>query len=147
MLLLFVLAEQRWLPAALQRWLGNIRTVIAATSWREIWQLNLQAMLCIPLQALAVGVLCSVFGLEVPVPYLLLMAVVANLSLIIALTPSNLGVKEVIVWQLLADLHLPKVQLVGALMMDRLIQLLVLALISALGYRLLQQPPRASDNS
>ncbi len=146
-LLLFGLAEQRWLPVPLQRWLGNIKAVISATSWREIWQLNVQAMLNIPLQALALGVLCSVFGLAIPIPYLLLMAVVANLSLIIALTPANLGIKELVLWQLLASLHLPKVQLLGVMMMDRLIQLLILAVISALGYRLLQQPPQTHKRS
>jgi uncharacterized membrane protein YbhN (UPF0104 family) len=75
------------------------------------------------------------------------MAVVANLSLIIALTPANLGIKELVLWQLLASLHLPKVQLLGVMMMDRLIQLLILAVISALGYRLLQQPSQAHKRS
>lgn len=147
LLLLFVLAEQRWLPAALKRWLGNIKAVVTATSWREIWQLNLQAILNIPLQALALGVLCSVFGLDIPVVYLLLMAVVANLSLIIALTPSNLGVRELVLWQLLADLQLPKVELLGVMMVDRLIQFVILALISALGYQLLQKQPQARAGS
>ncbi len=144
--LLFVLAELSWLPLPLQRWLGNIKAVITATNWREIWQLNLQAILNIPLQAMVLGVLCSVYGLEVPVAYLLLMAVVANLSLIIALTPSNLGVRELVLWQLLADLHLPKVQLLAVMMIDRLIQFVILALISALGYRMLQKQSLTGDN-
>jgi len=140
-LMLFVLAEQRWLPAAVLRWLGNIKAVIVATSWREILQLNCETMLSIPLQALAMGVLFAAFGLPVPVPYLLLMAVVANLSLILALTPSNLGIRELVLWQLLANMELPKVQLVAVLMVDRLIQFVILVVISALGYRLLHKRP------
>lgn len=140
--MLFGLAAQRWLPERIQRWLANIRAVVASASWREVLALQAQAMLAIPLQALSLGVLCQVFGLPVPLPYLLLMAVVSNLSLVIALTPSNLGVRELILWQLLQELGLPDVALVGLLMVDRVLQFVLLSGLSVAGYRLLQQTPK-----
>ncbi len=140
--LLFGLAAQSWLPQRVQRWLANIKAVVASTGWREVLALQVQAMLAIPLQALSLGVLCQVFGLPVPLPYLLLMAVVSNLSLVIALTPSNLGVRELVVWQLLRELGLPDVTLVGVLMVDRVLQFVLLSGLSAAGYRLLQQTPK-----
>lgn len=138
-LLLWVLTEQRWLPQSVRLWLGNMRSVIAAADGREMGMLGVEAMLNIPLQALSFWVLCSAFGLAVPVPFLLLMALVSNLSLVIALTPSNLGVKELVLWQLLVPLQLPKVELLSVMMVDRILQFLVLAIISAAGYRLLRR--------
>ena len=112
---------------------------MASTSWREVLTLQAQAMLTIPLQALSLGVLCQVFGLPVPLPYLLLMAVVSNLSLVIALTPSNLGVRELVLWQLLRELGLPDVTLVGVLMVDRMLQFVLLSGLSIAGYQLLHR--------
>lgn len=137
--LLYGLAAQTWLPERVQRWLANIKAVVASTSTGEMASLQAQAMLTIPLQALSLGVLCQVFGLSVPVPYLLLMAVVSNLSLVIALTPSNLGVRELVLWQLLRQLGLPDATLVGVLMVDRMLQFVLLSGISVAGYRLLRQ--------
>jgi uncharacterized membrane protein YbhN (UPF0104 family) len=137
--LLFGLAAQSWLPERVQRWLANIRAVVASTSWREVLTLQAQAMLTIPLQALSLGVLCQAFGLPVPLPYLLLMAVVSNLSLVIALTPSNLGVRELVLWQLLRELGLPDVTLVGVLMVDRMLQFVLLSGLSIAGYQLLHR--------
>ncbi|MSQ98907.1 MAG: hypothetical protein EXR85_06400 [Xanthomonadales bacterium] len=135
---LFQLATLSWLPARARRWVGNMRDVIASTNAAEVAKLNVQAILNIPLQALALGVLCSAFDLAIPTPYLLLMALVSNLSLIIALTPSNLGVREFVLWQLLGGLDLSTVTLLGVMMVDRIVQFLILVVISLCGFRLLQ---------
>lgn len=144
-LVLFLLPTLSWLPARVRRWFSNIRDVFTSTTWREVVQLNVQAILNIPLQALALGVLCSAFDLPIPLPYLLLMALVSNLSLIIALTPSNLGVREFVLWQLLAGLDLSNVDLLGVMMIDRIVQFLILVAISLCGFRLLQS--RSPDHA
>lgn len=136
MALLYGLASQTWLPQRVQRWLANIKAVVASTSAAEMVGLQIEAILTILLQALSLGVLCQVFGLPVPAPYLLLMAVVSNLSLVIALTPSNLGVRELVLWQLLRQLGLPDATLLGVLMVDRMLQFVLLSGISLAGYRL-----------
>ena len=130
----------RCLPDKWQSRLADIKGVVTSTSAGELLPLVAEALLNIPLQALSFGVLCAAFDLEVPVPYLLLMALLANLSLIIALTPSNLGVKELVLWQLLTPLQLSQAALLGVMLVDRVLQLATLAVISALGYRLLQKP-------
>jgi uncharacterized membrane protein YbhN (UPF0104 family) len=136
MALLYGLASQTWLPQRVQRWLANIKAVVASTSAAEMVGLQIEAILTILLQALSLGVLCQVFGLPVPAPYLLLMAVVSNLSLVIALTPSNLGVRELVLWQLLRQLGLPDATLLGVLMVERMLQFVLLSGISLAGYRL-----------
>jgi uncharacterized membrane protein YbhN (UPF0104 family) len=132
------LANQSWLPTRVLRWLGNVKAVIASTSWREILTIQAETLILIPLQALAIGVLCYAFNLAIPLPYLLLMALVSNLSLIIALTPANLGIREFVLWQLLAQQDLSNTALLGALMVDRLLQFLLVVIISLVGYRTLQ---------
>lgn len=141
---LLLLPTLNWLPERVRRWFRNIRDVLTSTNWQEVVQLNVQAILNIPLQALALGVLCSAFDLPIPMPYLLLMALVSNLSLIIALTPSNLGVREFVLWQLLAGLDLSNDALLGVMMVDRIVQFLILVAISLCGFRLLQSRPHTN---
>jgi uncharacterized membrane protein YbhN (UPF0104 family) len=134
---LFYLQGQAWLPQRVDRWLSNVRTVVSGTSAAELGQLSLWALLNIPLQALAFALLCQVFQLSIPISYLLLTAVIANLSIVIALTPGNLGVRELVLWQLLRNLDLDDNTLLSLMMVDRVVQFAVLTVICLFGYRML----------
>jgi uncharacterized membrane protein YbhN (UPF0104 family) len=129
------MVRARFIPARIRQWLENVHQVVMATEGRELVLVALMSVASIGIQAVALGFLFSGFGFPLPMVFLLFTAVLSTLSLVIALTPSNVGVKELVIWMLLSGGGGSAGEIVSVMLVDRLLQFLVLMAVSLAGYR------------
>jgi uncharacterized membrane protein YbhN (UPF0104 family) len=129
----------RFIPGRVMRWLENVHAVVMATERGELLQVAALSGISIGIQVIALGTLFSGFGYPLPTIFLLFMAVLSTLSLVIALTPSNVGVRELVIWMLLAGEGGSAGEVVSVILVDRLFQFLVLLAVSLAGYRGLRE--------
>jgi uncharacterized membrane protein YbhN (UPF0104 family) len=124
-----------WLPRRIQLWVTNVHTVFVETRARETAVLTGLAILSLVFQVIAFWVLFTGFGLPLPLIYIAFLAVFSSLSLIISLTPANLGVREFIIWLMVSHLDISSVDIISVMLVDRILQVLLVIAISLLGHR------------
>ena len=78
------------------------------------------------------------FGAELPLIYLIYIAVFSNLF-VISVTPANLGLRELVILLLVGHLDITVVQLICVLLVDRLLHFVVVLLLSLGGWHQLRQ--------
>ena len=120
-------------PQRILKWLENVHTVVMATEWKELLAIGGLSLGSLVLQLVALGILFSGFGFQLPLVFLLFIAVLSTLSLVIALTPSNVGVRELVIWMLLAKEGGSAGEIVSVMLVDRLFQFIVVLVVSLIG--------------
>jgi uncharacterized membrane protein YbhN (UPF0104 family) len=133
------MVRARFIPGRVRHWLENVHRVVMATEGPELLKIAVMSVASIGVQAIALGFLFSGFGYPLPMDFLLFSAVLGTLSLVIALTPSNVGVKELVIWMLLAGGGGSAGEIVSIMLVDRLLQFLLLLAVSLAGYRGLKE--------
>jgi uncharacterized membrane protein YbhN (UPF0104 family) len=133
----FGLVRLPLLPPRLQNWASKVRAVFLQSSPTEVGVISAYTALTVLCQSLAYAVLFAGFGLQLPPLSIAFMAIFAGLSLIVSLTPANLGVKEFVLWLVLSHLGIAASELVAVLVVDRILLVLLTIATSASGYRTL----------
>ena len=122
-------------PLPLGDWVAKVTLVFSRLSWAEAVSITVLSALTTLFQVIAFSVLFNGFGIQLPLLYVVFMAVFSNLSLIISLTPANLGVKELIIWMLVSHLDISAVDMISVMLVDRLLQILLVIGTCLAGYR------------
>lgn len=130
------------LPRKLQIWVANLHAVFTGTNHNEVLGLIALVALTLVPRVLALALLFSAFGVELPMIYLIFIAVFSNLF-VIAVTPANLGVKELVILLLVAHLDITVVQVIAVLLVERLLGFFVILLLSLGGWYQLRQDKAA----
>ena len=136
---IYGLALSKRMPQRLKTWLTSLHSVFVETDYREIGYIMTLAALSMPFQVLAFSVLFETFNLNLPLLYVAFLAIFSSLSLIVSLTPANLGVKEFIIWLLVSHLHISAADMISVMLIDRIVQILLVVGISLLGHRGLRE--------
>lgn len=126
------------LSRKLQIWVANLHAVFTGTNHNEVIGLIAMVTLTIVPRVLALSLLFKVFGAELPLIYLIYIAVFSNLF-VISVTPANLGLRELVILLLVGHLDITVVQLICVLLVDRLLQFVVVLLLSLGGWHQLRQ--------
>jgi hypothetical protein len=130
------------LSRKLQIWVANLHAVFTGTNHNEVIGLIALITLTLVPRVLALSLLFTAFDAPLPMYYLILIAVFINLF-VINVTPANLGIRELVIVLLAADLP-PTFQLViCVLIVDRVLQLLIVALLGLGGRHQLKQDKAA----
>ena len=126
------------LSRKLQIWVANLHAVFTGTNHNEVIGLIAMVTLTIVPRVLALSLLFKVFGAELPLIYLIYIAVFSNLF-VISVTPANLGLRELVILLLVGHLDITVVQLICVLLVDRLLHFVVVLLLSLGGWHQLRQ--------
>lgn len=126
------------LSRPLQIWVANLYAVISGTTFPEVLQAMLLQLLGLLPQVLIFTTLFNGFGQDVTLYYLLFVAIFASLSLVVNLTPANLGLRELVILLMIAHLDISVAAVVALLIVDRLLQLVLLLVLGYFGYRALR---------
>ena len=126
------------LSRKLQIWVANLHAVFTGTNHNEVIGLIAMVTLTIVPRVLALSLLFKVFGAELPLIYLIYIAVFSNLF-VISVTPANLGLRELVILLLVGHLDITLVQLICVLLVDRLLHFVVVLLLSLGGWHQLRQ--------
>ena len=118
--------------------IANLHAVFTATNAGEVLGLLVLAALTIPVQALALSLLFNAFGVPLPDLYLAYLAIFAGFSLMISVLPGNFGIRELLMCLLVAHLGISPLVVISLMLVDRVLQLLVLSVLSSGGYLLLK---------
>jgi uncharacterized membrane protein YbhN (UPF0104 family) len=126
------------LSRKLQIWVANLHAVFTGTNHNEVIGLIALIMLTLVPRVLALSLLFSAFDAQVPMHYLVFVAIFANLF-VITVTPANLGVRELVILLMIGHLDVTIAQVICVLLVDRLLQLLVVVLLGLGGRHQLKQ--------
>ncbi len=126
------------LPRKMQIWVANLHAVFTGTNHNEVIGVIAMVTLTLVPRVLALFLLFAVFNVELPLTYLIFIAIFSNLF-IIAVTPANLGVRELVILLLVGHLDLTIVQLICVLLVDRLLQFFIVLLLGLGGRHQVKQ--------
>ncbi|MEY4641284.1 MAG: hypothetical protein RLZZ227_1278 [Pseudomonadota bacterium] len=130
------------LSRRLQIWVANLHAVFTNTNYNEVIGLIALVTLTLVPRVLALSLLFGGFDVELPLIYLIYIAIFINLFAI-TITPANLGIRELVVVLLVGHLDPTIVQVVCVLLVDRLLQFLVVVSLSLAGRQQLKQDKTA----
>ncbi len=130
------------LSRKMQIWVANLHGVFTGTNHNEVIGLIALVALTLVPRVLVLSLLFSAFGVQLPMHYLIFVAIFSNLF-VVNITPANLGIRELVILLMLVDLDPDNAQVICALLVDRLLQLLVLALLGLGGRNQLKQDKAA----
>ncbi len=136
---LYGVAKKNWFPRNVQRWISDAHLVFEQTASKEAIVLISMTALSIAFQIAAFWAIFSGYGMSFSVVTIGFLAVFSNLSLLVSLTPANLGVRELIAWLMVSHLGLDSGDFVSVMIVDRILQMLLLIAICILGYPALQK--------
>jgi hypothetical protein len=126
------------LSRKLQVWVANLHAVFTGTNSNEVLALIALVTLTVIPRVLVLSLLFTALGAPLPTIYLIFIAVFSNL-LVVAITPANLGLRELVI-VLLAGHLVPTIPvLVCVLLADRLLHGLVVLLLGLGGRHQLRQ--------
>jgi hypothetical protein len=118
------------LSRKMQIWVANLHAVFTGTNHNEVIGLIALVALTLVPRVLALSLLFSAFDAALPMHYLVFIAIFSNLF-VISITPANVGVRELVIVLMVGHLDVGIAQLLCVLLVDRVLQLLVVA---ALGF-------------
>jgi hypothetical protein len=130
------------LSRKLQIWVANLHAVFTGTNHNEVIGLIALITLTLVPRVLALSLLFTAFDAPLPMYYLILIAIFMHLF-VINITPANLGVRELVVVLLAAGLPPTIAQVLCVLIVDRVLQLLIVALLGLSGRQQLKQDKAA----
>ena len=136
-----------FLPPRINVWLRNVHNVILETEWKELGGTGLLSFLAILFQVLALDILFQAFDNPLPVLSYFYISVLSTLSLVLALTPGNVGVRELIIWLLLAGQEAGSAEIIAVMLVDRILQFFAALLVSLGGYHFLKMKLQNSRSS
>jgi hypothetical protein len=130
------------LSRKLQIWVANLHAVFTGTNHNEVIGLIAMITLTLVPRVLALSLLFGAFDVQLPLMYLVFIAVFSNLF-VLAVTPANLGIRELVILLLVGHLDITVVQLICVLLLERLLQFFIVLLLSLGGWHQLRQDKTA----
>jgi hypothetical protein len=130
------------LSRKLQIWVANLHAVFTGTNHNEVIGLIALVTLTLVPRVLALSLLFSAFDAQLPMQYLVFIAIFSNLF-VISVTPANLGIRELVILLMVGHLDVTIAQVICVLLVDRVLQLLIVLLLGLGGRHQLKQDKTA----
>ncbi len=130
------------LSRKLQIWVANLHAVFTGTNHNEVIGLVALVTLTLVPRVLALSLLFSAFDAQIPMYYLVFVAIFSNLF-VISVTPANVGIRELVILLMIGHLDVTVAQIICVLLVDRVLQLLIVALLGLGGRNQLKQDKAA----
>jgi uncharacterized membrane protein YbhN (UPF0104 family) len=130
------------LSRKMQVWVANLHAVFTGTNHNEVIGLIALVALTLVPRVLVFSLLFTAFGVPLPIHYLVFIAIFSNLF-VINVTPANVGVRELVIVLMAADLDPTYQQVICVLLVDRVLQLLIVLLLGMGGRHQLKQDKAA----
>lgn len=130
------------LSRKLQIWVANLHAVFTGTNPNEVIGLIALITLTLVPRVLVLSLLFTAFDAQLPMHYLVFIAIFSNLF-VINITPANLGLRELVILLMVGHLEPTIAQVICVLIVDRLLQMLIVLLLGLGGRHQLKQDKAA----
>lgn len=130
------------LSRKLQIWVANLHAVFTGTNHNEVIGLIALVTLTLVPRVIALTLLFGAFDAQLPMFYLVFIAIFSNLF-VINVTPANVGLRELVILLMVGHLAPTIAQVICVLLVDRVLQLLIVLLLGLGGRHQLKQDKAA----
>lgn len=130
------------LSRKMQIWVANLHAVFTGTNHNEVIGLIALVTLTLVPRVLVFSLLFTAIGAPLPMHYLIFIAIFSNLF-VINVTPANVGIRELVIVLMAADLAPTYQQVICVLLVDRVLQSLIVLLLGLGGKNQLKQDKAA----